>query len=423
MIDRIRHARTTSVWFSMAWFFFSLCSTSPADAVHPSEGVKGDFELRGFLRFTGIANRTPGTPELYSDQTDGTFGSIGRLLVSAGAGDRFRFDINAFQSFLATTGDGLTRLGASLRSPERSAALIWAQQEEPDRVVRLGLDWLNAQLSFDRLDITLGRQPVNLATVFYFTPNDFFAPFNPETFFRAYKPGVDSARVEVQLEALSQLSLLGVLGYDEDPSEDNGWSRTPSLGRASGLARVATARFGFEWALLGGTVHEDTIAGGSFQGELFEWLGIRAEGHYASPRTGGRDPFGKVAVDLEHHFENSLHIRLEQFYNGGGYNSIDDFNKMISLGESSSLFMSRHYSALDFTYEVSPLLTADWLTIINWIDESVLITVYSVYSLANEMELSPAFSIPLGKEPESEKVKSEFGRLPYSVSVEFRWYF
>jgi hypothetical protein len=63
------------------------------------------------------------------------------------------------------------------------------------------------------------------------------------------------------------------------------------------------------------------------------------------------------------------------------------------------------------------------LSIVNWIDPSVLVSVYSVYSLSDEAELSAGFSIPTGERTATSVVKSEFGLLPHSANVELRMYF
>jgi hypothetical protein len=270
-----------------------------ASAFYESEWDGGHVELRGFIQATGAVSRNPDTPLLYSDRTDAVGGSIIRLLGFSRLGAYLTLELNGYQSYMATSGDRLALFGDTVVGIERSGALEWIEQDEPDADARLGLDRLKLDLAIDPVTLSLGRQPVNLATTFYFTPNDFFAPFFPQTFFRVFKPGVDAARAEIRLGALSQLSLIGVLGYEEDPSEDNGFSRTPATRRASSVMRISTARAGFEWAVLGGTLHENTVAGGSLQGEVLDWLGIRAEGHYRHPRTGGEDPHGRAAVDLE----------------------------------------------------------------------------------------------------------------------------
>lgn len=134
---------------------------------------------------------------------------------------------------------------------------------------------------------------------FYFTPNDFFAPFAPRSFYRIYRPGVDAVRFERRLANLSQLTLVGVLGYERDPESDSGWSRSPAWDRTSVLGRYIVDTAGFEWGVLGGLVRDSPVAGASLQGELWQWLGLRAEGHYLDSRQDERGRELTVSVGLD----------------------------------------------------------------------------------------------------------------------------
>jgi len=401
----------------------SLCAPTPALAFYEWQGEKGRIDLRGFLQAVGAFNLNPEDESLYPHDTDVSGAAVGRLLILAGRGDHLAFEFNGYQGYTTSTG-ALSGLPEALPGlPQRSAAMEWGQIHEADRDARLGVDRLNLRVSFDRVDLTLGRQPVNLATVFYFTPNDFFAPFSAQTFFRVYKPGVDAARAEVRLGGLSQLTVLDVLGYDPDPSTANGWRREPSINRSSVLARVSVSQFGFEWAVLGGRVYNRSLLGGSLQGELADWLGIRAEGHYAAPGPGGLDGYFVGAVDFEHRFENSLTVRLEPYYNSGGYGDVRKVDATVPAGSTTGWFQGRDYTALGLGYEFSPLWTGELLTVANWVDPSYLFAFNSIFSVSNETELAFGISIPSGKSPAAGEVKSEFGRMPASVSAEIRTHF
>ena len=401
----------------------SVFAPTPAPAFYEWHGENSQLDLRGFLQTIGAFSVNPEDELFYPHDADVSGGAVGRLLVMAKQGDHLGLEFNGYQAYTTTTGTLASLENALPVFPQRSAALEWSQINEADRDARLGVDWLNLRLSSERVDLTLGRQPINLATVFYFTPNDFFAPFAPQVFFRVYKPGVDAARAEIRLGGLSQLSVIDVLGYDPDPSTANGWSREPSLDRSSFLARVSTTLHAFEWALLGGRIYDRSIVGGSIQGELAGWLGIRAEGHYAAAGPDGLDSFAKVALDLEHRFENSLTVRLEPYYNSQGYGYGQEVVTSIQTGPLQSMFGAKAYTALDLGYEFSPLLTGEVLSIANWIDPSYLISFYSVYSLSNEAEFSVGLSLPIGTRPKGGEIKSEFGLLPESVSAELRYYF
>jgi len=165
----------------------------------------------------------------YEERSDAGVAGIARLIMQSKAGQHVSFDVNAYQTYIPSS---LVSSQAGLGTPldvERSAALEWSFSD--DKYARLAIDWLNARYSYNRLDLIVGRQPINLATTFYFTPNDFFAPFAAQVFYRVYKAGVDAIRAEVRLGDLSQLSLITVLGYKSDPASDTGWSDEPHSDR------------------------------------------------------------------------------------------------------------------------------------------------------------------------------------------------
>jgi len=378
-----------------------------------------NVEMRGVIRLFGIGYDAPEDQIFYED--GGGLGEVARLIMESQLGSRLGFELNAVQSHIPSSiAVGVANLGAPLEV-ERSAALEWSFSDED--FARLAIDRLNARWSYQRLDLTLGRQPVNLATTFYFTPNDFFAPFAAQSFFRVYKLGVDAARAEIRLGELSQLSLISVLGYERDTDSDTGWSDSPDSGRTSNLARISTVRGDFEWALLGGGVRETDILGGSLQGELFDWLGVRAEGHHASPDDPDKDSYNELAVGLEHRWENSLELRLEQFYHGNGADAVEDYQVSPTLGLTESIYLARRYTALGASYEFTPLLNGQMVAVYNWTDHSYLVSFNALYSLSDESELAVTVGIPGGDEPEGKAIGSEFGLYPYSLNIELRAYF
>jgi hypothetical protein len=379
------------------------------------------FDLRGFLRVFGAAYRNPEDDFFYDDKRESGLAGIGRLILQGQSGDRFGFEFNAFQTYIP---ESLVSNQTSLDTPqgvERSAALETSCSD--DDFVRLAVDRLNARWTYDRLDLTVGRQPINLATTFYFTPNDFFAPFAAQTFFRVFKLGVDAARAEVRLGDLSQLSLITVLGFEPDPGSDTGWSDNPDGDRTSYLGRISTVFHDMEWALLGGNVRETDVIGGSIQGELFQWLGIRAEGHYANPDDSDGDDFSEIVLGLEHRWENSFNLRLEQFYHGSGSDSVRDYTRVPVSAQERILYLAEHYTAVDANYEFTPLLTGEVLGIANWVDHSYLLSLNALYSLADEAELSVSLGIPIGDDPQGPDIKSEFGLYPHSIIIEIRSFF
>ena len=413
--------RPAGLFLSLAVMMFSLTLSNVA--ARQWGGEERGAELRGFLRLAVTHYENPDYPPLYGDSASQNGLAIARLLGNGWVGERLGFELNAYQSYQKTSSSAAGSGSLSSTDVERSSAFDWTVKDERDELALLAVDRFNVRVSEGRFDLTLGRQAINLATTFYFTPNDFFAPFSAATFYRVYKPGVDAARLEVRLGDLSQLSFYHVLGYEADGSEPSGWSGSVDGGRASSLARLSLNTAGFEWALMGGRVLKKNVVGASMQGELFGLLGLRAEGHHADPEQPGRKAYDEFTLGVERSFENSLDLRLEWYYHGSGEAAVNDYMLTPLPGEAAGYYLGRQYLAFNAGYEFSPLLSFQLLPIVNLTDSSYLLSLYSLYSLSDESELSVSFSMPFGKKPDAGNIKSEFGLYPASLSLEARFYF
>lgn len=222
-----------------AFFVLAIVMLGPAHATafanwqtHAGQG-EAQLLLRGFA----ITTSNPEQGSLYRKKNESNTGGLARLIVQHDTPSRLQLNINAYAG-----------MGTAPAGTERSSMLQWRKPVSGH--TQLVVDQLHLQGSVQRMDITLGRQPVNLATTFYFTPNDFFAPFAADTFYRSYKPGVDALRLEVRTGDLSQLSLIGALGYQADRQRGNGWSTQPSRQRSSAIARYSVVVNNQEWAVL-----------------------------------------------------------------------------------------------------------------------------------------------------------------------------
>ncbi len=386
-----------------------LAAAAPRAAAFYEYGDGDNYiDARGMVGLYGGVSRNPDSPALYAVRDDGTLAAEGRLIVSGRAGPHLALDFNGHLSGSYAGSD--QRKTADV---ERSGALQWTLRDERRGAARFAIDQLFLTLSAGRFDLRAGRQPIGLATCFYFTPNDFFAPFAAQNFYRVYKPGVDAARLDLRLGELSQLSLITALGYAADPAGANGYAGAADGGGGSTIARAAATFARFEWALLGGKIKDDTVIGGSLQGELFSWLGLRAEGHR---RESVAAAWTEIAGGIEHRFPNSLTVRYEHFHNGAGAFSPAAYR----LG---SPYPGREYGAFGFSYEFTPLLTGQLLVLANWNDGSRALALYGVYSLGDESELALGVSVPRGEPAMAAAAQSEYGSYPLSAYINFRVYF
>jgi len=346
-----------------------------------------------------------------------------RFLADAAIGERFGVQMNVLQNvrstpiFLFTPTEGLQK------DVERSGLFYWQQHDSNNTQAAMVFDSGYFKYGDRSNELLVGRQPISTTVTFFFSPNDFFAPFSPNTFYRVYKPGVDALRYERSLATLSQLSVIGVLGYEKELASDSGWSDAPEWDRSSILGRVTHTAGDFELGVLYGIVRESMVTGFSLQGELYQWLGIRAEGHYADSWGEDQESGSMVTVSLEHRFPSSLTLRFEQMYNGYGSDSIADALTDRQHGVSGQGYLGRNYSAFDLNYQISPLLIGEILYLRNWSDDSYSLSFNAVYSTSDESELALTANIPGGDGPEGNQIRSELGSLPVQIAFEYRYYF
>ncbi|MBU2537601.1 MAG: hypothetical protein KKH22_04125 [Proteobacteria bacterium] len=407
--------------FSLSVVFLGvLFSPAAGLAFSQWQSDEASVGLRGFTSLGGAYNHNPKASDVYDSREDLLWDIDQRFLVTAKYRENARFDLNVLQNIRAAPNPVL---GAWQDGAERSGLLSWQQHESGNSEVSLSVDTAAFHFTQENIEWSIGRQPVNLATTMYFSPNDFFAPFAAQTFFRTYKPGVDSGRAEVRLGNLAQLSVIGVLGYSVEDPADTDWRNRPDWSRNSLLARLVINRNEWEWGFLGGTVREHRITGGSLQGEFFDWLGVRAEAHYAAPEQDGLSGGTEMSVGIEHRFANSLELRLEQFHHGQGYGSTEALDQALVSGTLRQGYTGRDYTALGVSYEFSPLLTGQALILANWSDHSQLLSFNGVYSLSDESELAVTLSLPRGDHSENSSLGSEFGLAPTTLACAYRVYY
>ena len=391
---------------------FLLLPATSVFALYDRQSGADYLSVQGFVTVGGGYADYPDDNFLYTETDTELWNTTVRLLAEAGMGDNTVFNLNLYQNIHSAAPLAQAFISLLPKDTERSALFTWEQHDSVNSRSEMTVDVLHARYLTPNVDITIGRQPVNLATTFYFTPNDFFAPFAARTFFRNYKAGVDALRGEIRLANLSQLTLLGVTVYNRDPDSANGWSNSPDWSETSFLGRYTKVILDCELGLLAGTVHDYTVSGGSFQGEIFNWLGIRAEGHYAHPEKQTLASKYAYSLGVEHRYANSLDVHLE-------------FARYSAAGSLFSFQVNdrNNYTALGISYEFTPLLNGTFLTLVNLDDDSQLYSVYAVYSLSDESEAALTISMPNGDEPDFRKIPSQYGASPQSVLLEYRIYF
>ncbi|MFO7562517.1 MAG: hypothetical protein R6X02_07725, partial [Enhygromyxa sp.] len=149
--------------------------------------------LMGSLRLTGSYLHFDDEPALFPEGDDALLVTVGRILVEADAGKHVHFSFNGFgelaRSPLAGGLQGSFASAGSTRSAYRTRYLSWSYWESGAILGQLGVDRASMRLSFDSVNLDIGRFPITYSVTGMFTTNDFFAPFSATAVNRIYKPG------------------------------------------------------------------------------------------------------------------------------------------------------------------------------------------------------------------------------------------
>lgn len=269
-----------------------------------------------------------------------------------------------------------------------------------------GIEWLPLQWTiedwdhgswrhrFDRLLVsaplgrsaaaTVGRQTISWATSLIFTPADPFVPFDPADPFREYRAGVDAVRIQGFSSAFTELDFVF------RPADTRAGTTVTALGR------VTTASGPWEVSGWAGVLHDEgavsagatlTAGGTAFRGEAeLRWPDDVLRFTIGADRSfplAGRD----------------LYVVLEYQRDGYGATDRDDYLGVLlsdpySRGELQVI--GRNETALQASWQATPLFTTDFLTTWNMNDGSVLLSPAASYSLSNEAYIRGGFFFGIG---------------------------
>ena len=300
---------------------------------------------------------------------------------------------------------------------ERSNRLSW--RHTGDSYSAADIDRLYLGYSQNRFSASIGRMAINLSRTFYFSPNDFFAPFAAYAFYREHKAGVDAVRMSWEPVELSRISLLSVEGYTPDLQSDTGWSVGPDSDRRSYLASVSTTVANAELGLMGGHVRDARIFGASLQTGLGDLFDLRAEGHVAEPDVDRDLDSAQWAAGLGYRPNSDVELRVEYYRNGDGVTEPVNYNVL----QADSPYLGRHYAAAGIVYQWSAVTIFNAIVLGNLDDDSGLASINFVRSLTDESDMDISLSIPYGERSDTAITESEYGLYPASFTIEWRSYF
>jgi hypothetical protein len=308
-----------------------------------------------------------------------------------------------------------------------------------------GIEWLPLQWTiaesdgaswrhrFDRLlvalplgssaEVTAGRQTISWANSLIFTPADPFAPFDPADPFREFRAGVDALRVQGFSGPFTELDFV------LRPADTDEGTTITALGR------ITTAAGPWEVSAWAGVLHDEgaasvaatlTSGGYAFRGE--------AEARWP-------DDVIRFSIGADRSFPlagRDLYVILEYQRDGYGATSADDYLDVLlsdPYRRGEMQVIGRNETALQASWQASPLVTTDLLTMWNMNDGSFLLSPAASYSLSNEAYVRGGFFFGIGAgqgatwlpiEGEGPAITlpgSEYGIVPSSLYISLTAFF
>ena len=314
-----------------------------------------------------------------------------------------------------------------------------------DSLAYATIDRANFRGSMGPLDVTVGRQAINLATMYLYSPLDIYRAFQPWVFDRDYKPSVDAAKVAVSLGDFSGMELIGAAGrtlsIDETGSvaaSEDWFEASPygssvlargftSIGSFDLTAQVGKTYGGFHWGL-GAALVTDTITvrveGAATLAEPVE-PSLLANPQLADTNSNLVINHVSGAIGIERTFDNGLSLLAEYYYNGAG--EPDDLGlagARVLTGEMQA--MNRHLAGLYAKYDITDLTELSAMVLSAPEDPSALASLIATHSIADDSEILVGAFAGFGEPPLTEpvpSVQSEFGGFEYLGFAEWKLYF
>lgn len=306
----------------------------------------------------------------------------------------------------------------------------WYQSDTIDGII--ALDRLNIRAAIKRLQITLGRFPIDMSKTFVFRPNDLFAPFKAYQFDRDYKSGVDALQILYPIGYLGALRWISVAGYKEREKEDifstdREKENQFDSKKASSIVQYSDTFGGVYLSGLAGKYGSYNILGLGSEGEMFRSFGFHLDFRQLLGTGANKNNYIDGVIGLDYRLFESTLLQIEGFYHGQGYKNKERYEEIgdASAREDSSGFenIGRYYGAYMISQGLGPLMDLRFLAQNNMVDHSWLFTLFIKRSIADNVNATLIINNNKGAPPEGDLIVSEYGTYPKMLAFEIGLYF
>lgn len=272
-------------------------------------------------------------------------------------------------------------------------------------VLYSNIDRLNLKWDYKNLEIIVGRQRINWGINLVWNPNDIFNTYNYFDFNYMERPGSDALLVQYYTGPLSSLQVAAKLNNKHQ------------------LTAAAMYKFNvsnYDIQVLSGVMNKDFVAGLGWAGQI-KGAGFTGEASYFRNMKVFSDTTGQWVISLGANYtlKNGLYLNTSFIYNSRGATGPTGFRNFFELGNLSpkTLTLSRLNWFGEASYPLSPLIKADFSTIINPYDNSAFLGPSLDFSLTENMELFVMGQLFLGKPA------TEFGNFGQMYYMRLKWSF
>jgi hypothetical protein len=308
----------------------------------------------------------------------------------------------------------------------RRRLLPWSSAEVQNIGLYNELDRAAVTFHLSFADLSLGRQAVAWGSARVINPTDVIVPLHFSALDSEYRKGVDAVRLRIPFGSMNEVDAGCIFGEDF------------RLDRSAAFARMKLYVLDTDVSLLTLLFKENLMVGLDLAraiGDAGAWL----EAAYVIPDIPSLDAaedlwaedYLRLSTGLDYNFSGDLYAYLEYHLNSPGEKDAADYLQLAAepaYGKGGDYLLGRHYLSLGATYQLTPLLPASALVMLNLNDLSVMLSLSLEYNIKENIYLEGGCTLGLGGNPllgggEPVEYRSEFGAYPNLAYTAVKLYF
>lgn len=252
--------------------------------------------------------------------------------------------------------------------------MTWVWFDTDRSVLQSQVDRLYASYYNGDFELHAGRQRINWARTFVWSPNDLFNNYAFLDFDYEERPGVDA--------------FLAQYNWSFGSSVQTGFRIAESFDEMVIAGMLRTNWGSYDIQFLGGHYLGQAAVGAGWAGYI-KGAGFKGEVTWFQPEDNFLEGSGTLTatVGFDYMLPNSLYFQSELLYNGGFQKQNMPLTELNRPPSASDLFIAETGFFLSGNYSVSPLLNASFSTLSSF-DRSIFIFIPQVtYSLSQNIDL------------------------------------